>query len=138
MLMRQGRLEEAINIANAGATVNMGGNDWVQPLFRALEDPSQRERAVTALEEASNAGRLDPRLHMALRVFLGDVDGGMKIALDLASPGMHRTMDMLFLPELRPLREHEDFRRLTEMLGIRDYWDEKGCVWLDDSISCPD
>ena len=138
MLMRQGRLEEAINIANAGATVNMGGNDWVQPLFRALEDPSQRERAVTALEEASNAGRLDPRLHMALRVFLGDVDGGMKIALDLASPGMHRPMDMLFLPELRPLREHEDFPRLTEMLGIRDYWDEKGCVWLDDSISCPD
>ncbi len=138
MLLRQGRLEEAINLANAGATLNNGGNDWVQPLFRALDDPSQRDSAIAALEEASNAGRLDPRLHMALRVFLGDVDAGMRIALDLARPGMHRPMDILFLPELRPLREHEDFPLLTEMLGISEYWDEKGCIWLDDSISCPD
>ncbi len=62
----------------------------------------------------------------------------MQLASELAGPGSHVEMDLLFLPELRPLREHPDFMPLMATLGVQQYWDEKGCVWLDDSISCPD
>jgi len=44
----------------------------------------------------------------------------------------------LFLTELRPLREHPGFLGLMRDLGVRDYWDETGCVWMNDSVVCPD
>jgi TolB-like protein/Tfp pilus assembly protein PilF len=138
MLMRQGRLDEAFKLARTGAAVNGGSNDWVEPLFAALQDRSQAQAAIAAMDEVTRAGELDARVNMALRVFLGDVDGAMRVAKELAGPGMHRPMDMLFLPELRPLREHPEFFELMEMLGVKQYWDEKGCVWLDDSVSCPE
>lgn len=138
MLMRQNKLQEAIELARTGATFNDGTSNWVEPLFAALEDESQRDAAIAALDEAAQAGQVDQRLNMALRVFLDDVDGAMLIAKELAGPGMHRPMDLLFLPELRALRQHPEFFELMEMLGVKQYWDENDCVWLDDSISCPD
>ena len=138
MLLRQNRLQDAIELAQAGASLNDGSSTWVQPVFAALTDQSKRDAAIAAMDEATQAGQLDARVNMALRVFLGDVDGAMRIAKGLAGPGMHRPMDLLFLPELKPLREHPEFFELMEMLGVKQYWDEKGCVWLDDSISCPD
>lgn len=138
MLMRQGKVDEARELAVTGATVFLPTNGWVDPLFAALEDPSQNEAAIAAMDKATQANALDARVNMALRVFLGDVDGAMRLAKELSGPGMHRPMDLLFLAELRPLRQHPEWFELMEMLGVKEYWDENGCVWLDDSVSCPD
>jgi hypothetical protein len=62
----------------------------------------------------------------------------MRIANLLAQPDASLELDILFLPELLPLRQHSDFLQLMQKLGIQSYWQDNGCAWLDDSISCPD
>jgi DNA-binding winged helix-turn-helix (wHTH) protein/TolB-like protein/Tfp pilus assembly protein PilF len=138
MLIRQGMREKAHELVLAIPTADHSASGWVDPLFQAFEDPSHGPAAIAAMDEATRTGALEARVNMALRVFLGDVDGAMRMAKDLAGPGTHRPMDLLFLTELRPLREHPEFMDLMEMLGVKDYWDENGCMWLDDSVTCPD
>jgi len=137
-LMREGRLGEARELASSGAIINYGDNSWIDPVSAALSDESQRDLALAAISADSVVGHLDPRILMAIHSLLGDVDGAMHIAKELAQPGAHLEMDLLFMPELRPMRRHPGFHELMEMLGVQDYWDENGCVWLDDSVSCPD
>jgi len=138
LLVREGRLDEAAEQARAAALVNEDSSEWVDPVFAAMIDPSKREAALAAIELASSSKQMDPRIDVVLRTMFGDVDGAMRTADLLTQPDEFFEMDMLFLPELRLLRQHPDFPGLMQNLGIQSYWDDKGCVWLDDSISCPD
>ena len=136
MFIRSGQLAEARELAREGAAVNGGISSWVDPVFAAMGEPSGRRKALEALEAAAIAETLDPRIEIALRTVLGDLDGAMRAADAAAAPEEHLEMDMLFLPEMRPLREHADFPALMEKLGVRAYWDEVGCVWLNDTVNC--
>ena len=138
ILIRAGRFDEAMELTREGATIAGDSAGWVDTVFAAMDDASQRPEALRVIEAASKEGRLDPRVDMTLRTVLGDLDGAMAVAESLAGPGNYFEMDVLFLPELGPLREHPRFFSLMEQLGVKQYWDEKGCIWLDDSISCPD
>jgi hypothetical protein len=131
-------LEEAREQARAAALINGGSSEWVDPVFAAMIDPSKRVPALAAIESALSSKKIDPRIDVTLRTMFGDIDGAMRTANLLVEPDEFFEMDMLFLPELRPLRQHAEFPGLMRKLGIQSYWDDKGCVWLDDSISCPD
>jgi DNA-binding winged helix-turn-helix (wHTH) protein/TolB-like protein len=138
LLVREGRLEEAREQARAAALINGGSSEWVDPVFAAMIDPSKRQAALAAIESASSLKQIDPRIDVVLRTIFGDVDGAMRATNLLVQPDKFFELDMLFLPELLPLRQHPDFLQLMQKLGIQSYWEDKGCVWLDDSISCPD
>ena len=58
---------------------------------------------------------------------LGDIDGAMAVASRLEEPGEWFQMDLLFAPQLQPLRDHAGFLPLLERLGVVDYWNEVGC-----------
>jgi hypothetical protein len=118
--------------------INEDSSEWVDPVFAAMLDPAKREAALAAIELASSSEQMDQRIDVVLRTMFGDVDGAMRTANLLVQPDKFFEMDMLFLPELRPLRQHPGFPGLMQNLGIQSYWDDKGCIWLDDSISCPD
>ena len=45
-------------------------------------------------------------------------------------------MDLLFIPEVAPLRERADFADLLDALGIADYWLERGCSWTVNGAVC--
>jgi hypothetical protein len=45
-------------------------------------------------------------------------------------------MEILFIDELAPLRQHPDFMPLMESLGVLDYWQGAGCSWAGDRLSC--
>jgi TolB-like protein/Tfp pilus assembly protein PilF len=137
LLIRAGRFAEAMELTREGAAIAGDSAGWVDTVFAAMSDASLRPDALRVIETESREGRLDPRVDLTLRTVLGDLDGAMAVAEALAEPGNYFEMDVLFLPELRPLREHPQFFALMEKLGVKQYWDEKGCIWLDDSISCP-
>jgi len=136
--IREERLNEASILISNAVSAAGNGTDWVEPVFAAIADDSGRETAFAALDAASQRNDLDPRLEIAARTILGDVDSAMLVAEELAQPDNFFEFDFLFLTELRPLREHPGFLGLMRDLGVRDYWDETGCVWMNDSVVCPD
>jgi DNA-binding winged helix-turn-helix (wHTH) protein/TolB-like protein len=135
---RERLFDESRELAREGAILKDGAADWADKVFAAMKDPARRAEALAALDGTPESARINPRIELTLRAALGDVDGALRVANSLALPGEHDEIDVIFLPELRPLREHPGFFDLMENLGVQDYWDEKGCVWLDDSVSCPD
>jgi DNA-binding winged helix-turn-helix (wHTH) protein/TolB-like protein len=137
LLIREGRVQEAMEQAIAGISMAGGGTDWIKPLVAAIREPELSSAALVAIDAASEQGQIELRLEVFVRTVLGDVDGAMRVANLLADAGTPKEMDLLFAPELLVLRQHPGFLDLMQKLGIRAYWDENGCVWLDGDVRCP-
>ncbi len=125
LLLRDGRLEEATEIAVGASTTESIDPKWVEPVFEAFRDPAQAEAGLKALDDAEDV--LANEVLVTARTVLGDVDGAMAIATELEKPGETFQMDLLFTPELQPLRDHPGFMPLLERLGVVDYWEQAGC-----------
>ena len=110
---------------------------WVEPYFEGLADPAKRPEALEALDLAASKGEISAQAEFAARALIGDADGAMQIANLLERPGEVFEMDLLFIPEMQALRQHEDFMPLMQRLGIVDYWKANGCKWNSDKVSCP-
>ena len=104
--------------------------------FAALDDVANTPAALSAVESAFSDPQMDPRFNIIVRTVLEDVEGAMQVALKLADSGAFFEMDFLFMPELRSLREHDDFLLLMEKLGVRSYWEESNCRWRGDKVNC--
>jgi len=137
LLVRDGRLDEAYDLTVTGVTMSGLSIDWIDPVFTGFEDNSQRDTALEAIDTASAHGQLDPQIEVTVRTMLGDLDGAMQIARRLESPGEIFEMDLLFIPELRPLRELPEFSELMDALHITAYWKEKGCRLEQLNVRCP-
>lgn len=137
LFMRQGQFAEARQWAASAASRSMSNSTWVGSVFSALAGNGDRNEALAQLDAAAaSSGDLDPRVVMALHSVLGDVDGAMKIADRITQAGTFYFMDLIYLPELKPMREHADFFRILDNLGVRQYWVERGCNWANDALTC--
>lgn len=137
LLVREGRIEEAENFTNVAVSMAGGATEWITPVIGAFRDPSLRQDALDAINLALAEHQLNPQIEVTVRVLLGDIDRAMSVARLLEQPGEAFEMDLLFVPELLPLRQHPEFLDLMENLGIRDYWDEMGCIWQAVAVHCP-
>jgi hypothetical protein len=138
LMIRQGRYEEAARLTGEGVELAGGDTNWIGPLFKAVEDPAARDEALAIVGEAFANTPLDPRLEIVARVLLDDIDGAMIVAMSLAEASKFYEMDVLFLHELRPVREHPDFMLLAQRLNILGYWQASNCEWQDDKVRCHD
>lgn len=139
-LSLSGRIKEAIELADTGVTKGDGNTDWIEPFFAAASDPldpSLRHLALEALDVAAAEGRLVPLVEVPTRAVMGDLDGAMRVARVLEEPGEAFEMDILFISELLPLRQHPEFLDLMKNLGVQEYWDETGCIWEAAAVHCP-
>jgi tetratricopeptide (TPR) repeat protein len=136
VLVRSGELDEAARQFGAGVSLAGGNTDWIGPVFDALQDSSKRDTALAAIETAFADPQMDPRFQVIARAVLGDDDGALRVALELAESGQFYEMDFLFLEELESLRQSTGFEKLMVKLGVRQYWDENECVWSKDKVRC--
>ena len=60
----------------------------------------------------------------------------MSVARLLEKPGEVFEMDLLFIPETKPLRDHPEFMDLMRSLGISEYWYERGCTLIEAGVHC--
>lgn len=111
---------------------------WIEPVYAAFADPGKRDAALDSINRAWVQGDLIPDVVLVVRSLLGDPDGAMEIALLLENQGEPYSTEMIFVPEMAPLRTHPEFVPLLERLGIVAYWDELGCTWDGDRVHCPD
>ncbi len=138
LLSRVGDLEASFNAAEQGLGAAGLEANWLGPMFEALADPAAAGRALAAVDAASKAGQMTAQVEVVVRTILGDLDGAMRIAERLEEPGEVFEMDLLFAPELSPLRLHPGFEPLMVRLGVAAYWQSNSCVFVDGNVSCPD
>ena len=142
-LMRDGRLEEARASTRIAVDLLQGNDFWVDPIFNSLanpEDPDLRNIAFGATEQLV-ANNTPPYVTMIIWALLGQADRVMEVAMNLAESGKlyeHESaqVEIIYLDELKPLREHEEFPALLRKLGLTDYWTSIGCQWSDDQVLC--
>ncbi len=136
LLSREGRIDEARDIAIAATESDGSHAAWVDPVFAAFADPLRKESALQALDVASQKGTVSAAVEFIARARFGDVDGAMAIARRLEGVGELFEMDLLYITELQPLRNHADFMPLLETLGVVEYWKQANCRWDGQKASC--
>jgi DNA-binding winged helix-turn-helix (wHTH) protein/TolB-like protein/Tfp pilus assembly protein PilF len=137
LLVRDQQWEKTTNLITSGVRMLGAPTYWVEPYFEGLADSARRGEALSALDLAASRGEISPQAEFAARGLIGDIDGAMEIAKLLERPGEVFEMDLLFIPEMQALRQHEDFMPLMQRLGIVDYWKANGCKWTGDKVRCP-
>jgi len=137
LLVRDQQWEKTTNLITTGVRMFGAPTYWVEPYFEGLADPAKRTEAMAALDFAASKGEISPQAEFAARALIGDTDGAMQIAKLLEQPGEVFEMDLLFIPEMQALRQHDDFMPLMQRLGIVDYWKANGCKWTGDEVGCP-
>ena len=45
-------------------------------------------------------------------------------------------IELIYLDVFQILRQHEDFPRFLDQLGLTDYWQSAGCRWENDEVTC--
>ncbi|HSM31641.1 MAG TPA: winged helix-turn-helix domain-containing protein [Woeseiaceae bacterium] len=135
-LFREGRSAEAYDVTRRAVQVAGGRESWIDPVFAALEGEAGRDAALGAVDEAVSRNGISRQIEFIVRTVLGDLDGAMSVARLLESEGEVFEMDLLFIPEVEPLREHPEFGNLLDALGISDYWRVRGCTWTGMSAVC--
>lgn len=136
LLARDGDFEQARSLTHSSMQSAGLSSDWIEPIFDAFSDASKAPEALRILNDTSEARSLPPQVDITVRTMLGDIEGAMRVARKLERPGELFEMDLLFIPELKPLRQHPDFMPLLERLGVVAYWQSNGCVWRSDRVIC--
>jgi TolB-like protein/DNA-binding winged helix-turn-helix (wHTH) protein len=138
LLIRDAQLNAAFKQTQVAVAAAGASSDWIDPFFAAIVDPAVTGAAIDAIDVAVAEDQINSQVELIARGLLGDLDGAMRVARRLEAPGEAFEMDLLFIPEMRPLREHADFPDLMDALGISQYWEDNGCTWTSAAVRCPD
>ncbi len=136
LLARDGRLQQSKDVTTSGMQLAGAGTDWIGPLFEGLADSANVPAALQALDDAAAIGHVSPQVEVIIRTQFGDVEGALQVAKQLEGPGEIFEMDLLYVSELKALREHPEFMPLLDRLGVTEYWRLNGCVFENDQLNC--
>ena len=136
LLLRDGEAEKSRELTYEAARLERASTDWIDPVYQALLNQADASEALAAIDRAWQQGLVIPHIVILARTMLGDLDGAMEIASLLVEKGEFFSMEILYSPELAPLREHPSFMPLLERLGVADYWKDTGCRWVNDRVEC--
>ncbi|MDJ0940901.1 MAG: winged helix-turn-helix domain-containing protein [Woeseiaceae bacterium] len=110
---------------------------WIDAVLLGMQDSAATPQALLAVNDAVTAGYLSPQVEVVTRTLLGDIDGAMRVARLLEQPGEAFEMDLLWIPQFLPLRQHPEFLDLMNNIGVTAYWGVLGCKFDNAAVSCP-
>ncbi len=134
--IRQGRTDEARELAKAGLEKYAADNSWVDPVFDGIEDLALRDQAHQLVTDMSVAGQLPARVEITLWALLNDADRAIQVARRLETEGEVFEAELLFIPQFQSLREHPEFPALMDAIGLAEYWNSVGCRWQQHALHC--
>lgn len=139
-LIREQRWDEARQKAKEALDSYGQRNDWVDPVFDGLMNPSDENSladAFTAIAAGVASGDLPKNIELTLWALLGQGDRAMEAAWAfLRESRGYFDVEIFYLDEFRVVREHEEFPDLLAALGLTDYWRSIGCRWDGDKVQC--
>jgi len=135
-LIRDDRIDEAREVARRAMSLYRQPADWVDPVFNELARDPTSESMVSVLQEQAARGGMRNNALITFWVLAGQADRAMEMAWNLVDDASFFEMELIFLDEFSILRQHADFPRLLDELGLADYWDSVGCRWENDAVVC--
>jgi DNA-binding winged helix-turn-helix (wHTH) protein/TolB-like protein len=135
-LIRDDRINEARELVRRALTLYQFDASWVDPIFDELARSPNSESMVAVLEEYSARKEMLQNALVIFWVLAGQADRAMEMAWKLVDDPTYFEIELIFLDEFRILRQHEDFPRLLDELGLTDYWRSAGCQWDNDAGIC--
>jgi DNA-binding winged helix-turn-helix (wHTH) protein/tetratricopeptide (TPR) repeat protein len=135
-LIRDDRLDEARDVAQRAMVRYQLDASWVDPVFDALGRLPDSAPLVSVLEEYTARGVIPQNALATFWVLGAQADRAMEMAWELVDDPNYFEIELLYLDEFRILRQHEDFPRLLDELGLTDYWQAAGCEWDNDAGIC--
>ena len=135
-LIRDGRIDEAREEVRRAMTLYKIDTTWVDPVFDELVRSPTAESMLVVLDEYSARNVIPAGVLVTFWVLAGQADRAMEIAWNLVDDPNYFEMEAIYLDEFRILRQHEDFPRLLDELGLTEYWRSVGCNWENDALNC--
>lgn len=135
-LMRDGQLEQAREVARNAMVLYQGDASWVDPVFDALSADPTSAATVAVLEEYAARDVVPQAALVTFWVIAGQADRAMQMAWRLVDDPSYFEVELLYLDEFRVLRQHAEFPRLLDALGLTQYWQQAGCRWDNDAGVC--
>ncbi|MDX1516056.1 MAG: winged helix-turn-helix domain-containing protein [Woeseiaceae bacterium] len=129
-------IDKAREVARQAASQAGLSADSIDAVLSGIEDPALAQSALDAVNRTAATAELTPQVEVVARTLLGDIDGALQVAALLEQPGEAFEMDLLWIPQFLPLRQHPGFLDLLEDLGVPEYWDLKGCRFVDARVEC--
>ena len=113
-----------------------GRRKWFEPWIAAMEGSAPKEKVLQLLDEAAQAGNLEPVTAVGIYSILGEAD----LAIHAMREVGYMPYSTLWSPGFDDLRSHPDFGTLMEEFGLTRLWRERGtphsCRYIDESYSC--
>ncbi len=135
-LIRDGRIDEAREEVRRAMTLYKIDTTWVDPVFDELVRSPTAESMLVVLDEYSARNVIPVGVLVTFWVLAGQADRAMDIAWNLVDDPNYFEIEAIYLDEFRILRQHEDFPRLLDELGLTEYWRSAGCNWENDALNC--
>jgi tetratricopeptide (TPR) repeat protein len=135
-LIRDARIDEARGEAKRGLAILKQDDSWVDPVFDGLAQLPESDELIAALEEFSARNVIRERALVIFLVLSGQADRAMEITWKLVDDLNLFEIELIYLDEFRILREHEDFPRFLDEIGLTEYWQSVGCRWENDKVLC--
>jgi hypothetical protein len=99
---------------------------WVDRLLDALQVPSSRASAVTAVASVQESRDIARKYLFGAWIYLGETDRALETALQLVHDRPSFSVEFLFSKEAEALRRHRRFGELVREIGLNRYWDQFG------------
>ena len=136
-LIRDNRIEEAREVVRRAIALHRLDSSWVDPVFDGLAHLPDSAALIAALEEYSAPNAIPSNTALVMFwVLAGKIDRAMEMAWKLVDDASYFEIELIYLDEFQILRQHEDFPRLLDQLGLTDYWQRAGCRWENDEVNC--
>ena len=137
-LAREDMMERSREIAKIAASQAGLPPESIDAIYDGMADAELSAVALESVNATVAAGQMPPQIEVVARMLLDDLDGAMQVASLLEQPGEAFEMDLLWIPESVPLRQHAGYLDLMERLGITEYWSLHSCTFVDAIVTCPD
>lgn len=135
-LIRSGRIEDAKAQAKIALEQNDIDTQWIDPVFDGFVDAEKRQQSLDIVAQLSATNLVPENVELSLWVLLGEPDRAMAVARRLEeTPGLFE-LELLFIEEFKSLREHAEFPAFVDAIGLTEYWNNAGCTWSPDKVTC--
>jgi DNA-binding winged helix-turn-helix (wHTH) protein/TolB-like protein len=130
-LIRDERIDQAREFVRQALKLIRPNEDasWLDPVFDALAGSPNSKSLVEVLEEHSAQNVIPPRALVTFWVLAGQADRAMEMVWKLVDDPSYFEVELIYLDEFRILRQHEDFSRFLDEIGLTEYWQSEDCRW---------